>query len=262
MNELKIFENAEFGKVRAVDVNGEAWLVGKDVAEALGYSNASKAVMVHVDDEDKHFEMLAVADSQNGNVVTKTAVINESGLYSPVLGSKLPSAKKFKHWVTSEVLPSVRKHGAYMTPDTIEKLLLNPDSIIQMLTTLKEERAQRVALEEKVQKDAPKVLFADSVAASHSVLLVGELAKLLRQNGVEMGGKRLFAWMRDNGYLIRREGADYNTPTQYAMERGWFEPKETTITHADGRVTVNKTPKVTGKGQQYFLNLFLGKDGN
>ena len=149
MNELKVFENAEFGQIRGVEINGESWLVGKDVAERLGYSNASKAVMVHVDDEDKRFEMLPVSDSQIGNLV-KTALINESGLYSLVLGSKLPNAKKFKRWVTSEVLPAIRKHGGYLTAEKVEEALLNPDVLIRLATELKDEREARRALESKV----------------------------------------------------------------------------------------------------------------
>ena len=254
MNQLQIFENPEFGAVRTVEIDGEPWLVGKDVAQVLGYSNPSKAIMVHVDDEDKRFEMIRVSDSQNGNLV-KTAIINESGLYSLVLSSKLPTARKFKHWVTSEVLPSIRRHGLYAA----DELLNNPDLMIRAMEELKAERARANALAEKVERDAPKVLFAESVAASQHSILVSDLAKILRQNGVQIGGNRLFEWLRTNGYLIRRKGSDWNMPTQRAVEMGLFEIKETSVTHADGHVTVNKTPKVTGKGQQYFIDLFLRK---
>lgn len=257
MNELKVFENAEFGQIRGVEINGESWLVGKDVAERLGYSNASKAVMVHVDDEDKKFEMLPVSDSQFGNLV-KTALINESGLYSLVLGSKLPNAKKFKRWVTSEVLPAIRKHGGYLTAEKVEEALLNPDVLIRLATELKDEREARRALESKVAEDAPKVLFADSVSMAKTSILIGELAKLLKQNGLEVGQKRLFAWMRENGYLMRA-GSSYNMPTQRAMEQGLFEIKETTINNPDGSTRLTRTPKVTGKGQVYFVNRMLGK---
>ena len=254
MNQLQIFENPEFGAVRTVEIDGEPWLVGKDVAQVLGYSNPSKAIMVHVDDEDKRFEMIRVSDSQNGNLV-KTAIINESGLYSLVLSSKLPTARKFKHWVTSEVLPSLRRHGLYAA----DELLNNPDLMIRAMEELKAERARANALAEKVERDAPKVLFAESVAASQHSILVFDLAKILRQNGVQIGGNRLFEWLRTNGYLIRRKGSDWNMPTQRAVDMGLFEIKETSVTHADGHVTINKTPKVTGKGQQYFINLFLRK---
>lgn len=249
MNQLQIFENPEFGAVRTVEIDGEPWLVGKDVAEALGYTNPQKAIRDHVDDEDK-----GVNESFTVNG-TQGILINESGLYSLVLSSKLPTARKFKHWVTSEVLPSLRRHGLYAA----DELLNNPDLMIRAMEELKAERARASALAEKVERDAPKVLFAESVAASQHSILVFDLAKILRQNGVQIGGNRLFEWLRTNGYLIRRKGSDWNMPTQRAVEMGLFEIKETSVTHADGHVTVNKTPKVTGKGQQYFINLFLRK---
>lgn len=251
-NEIKVFSNEEFGSIRRVEVNGEFWLVGKDVARILGYTDENKAIAMHVDDEDKLNDKTALSLGQRGGWL-----INESGLYSLVLSSKLPTAKKFKRWVTSEVLPSVRKHGAYMTPETLEAAILNPDYLLKVATALKEETDKRKALESKVQADAPKVLFADSVAASKSTVLVGELAKILKQNGVDMGEKRLFQWMRDNGYLIKRAGTDYNMPTQVSMELGLFRVKETVVSHSDGHTSVSKTPKVTGKGQTYFLNKFL-----
>lgn len=187
-------------------------------------------------------------------------IINESGLYSLVLSSKLPTAKKFRRWATSEVLPSVRKHGAYMTQETLEAAILNPDYLLKVATALKEETDKRKALESKVQADAPKVLFADSVAASTSTVLIGELAKIMRQNGINMGEKRLFQWMRDNGYLVKRKGTDHNMPTQLSMEQGLFRVKETVISHSDGHTSISKTPKVTGKGQTFFLNKFLRED--
>lgn len=260
MSELQVFNNPEFGRVRTVTVENTPYFVGKDVAEILGYSNASKAVLNHVDEEDKQFLMLDIADSQNGNVPigqSKTAVINESGLYSLILSSKLPNAKRFKHWVTSEVLPTVRQHGAYMTPDKIEEVLMNPDTIIQLANTLKEERKRNLALSEQIEQDKPKVIFADAVSSSKSSILVGALAKLLKQNGVEIGQKRLFAWLRDNGYLIKQKGSDWNMPTQSSMERGLFEIKESTHLDGNGCNITTKTTKVTGKGQQFFINLFL-----
>ena len=251
MNEIKIFENPEFGKVRTVQVNGEAWLVGKDVAEALGYSNPQKALRDHVDNEDR-----TVNESFTVNG-TAPILINESGIYSLVLSSKLPTAKKFKRWVTSEVLPSIRKHGAYMNDETLEKALTSPDFLIKLATELKEEKEHRRQLEEKIDSDKPKVIFADAVSASKSTILIGDLAKLIKQNGVDMGQKRLFEWLRENGYLIKRQGSDRNMPTQRSMELGLFEVKETAVTHSDGHTTVSKTPKVTGKGQEYFVNKFL-----
>lgn len=255
MNELKIFENPEFGKIRTVEIDGEPWLVGKDVAQALGYQNPSKALADHVDDEDKLNNESLLSLGQRGGWL-----INESGLYSLVLSSKLPGAKKFRRWITSEVLPSIRRHGAYMTPDTIEKVLDDPDTIIRLATTLKQERERRKALESENHAMKPKALFADSVAASKSSILIGEMAKMLKQNGVDTGQNRLFETLRSKGFLIRRRGNDYNMPTQRAMEMGLFEIKETVINHADGHTSVNRTPKITGKGQLYFTNMFLGND--
>lgn len=255
-NEIKVFSNEEFGSIRRVEIDGEYWLSGKDVAQALGYAKPENALSAHVDDEDK---TTTLVQGTGSNYKSKATVINESGLYSLVLSSKLPSAKKFKRWVTSEVLPSVRKHGAYMTPETLEAAILNPDYLLKVATALKAETDKRKALEAKVSADAPKVLFADSVAASSSTVLVGELAKIMRQNGVDMGERRLFRWMRDNGYLIKRNGTDYNMPTQASMEQGLFRIKETVFNHSDGHTSVSKTPKVTGKGQTFFLNKFLGE---
>jgi anti-repressor protein len=251
MNQLQVFQNAEFGKVRTVAIDGEPWLVGKDVAEILGYSNTRKAIADHVDDEDKG---VTKCDTLGGK--QDLTVINESGLYSLVIGSKLPTAKKFKRWVTSEVLPTIRKTGAYVA---------NPDSY---MITDPVERAKKWIEEETVRQEQakqleaqkPMVLFASSVSTSKAEILVGELAKILKQNGVDMGEKRLFAWLREHGYLINRKGTDWNMPTQYSMERGLFRIKETTVNHSDGHTTVNKTPKVTGKGQIYFVNKFLGVD--
>lgn len=253
MTDLKIFESPEFGTVRTVTINGEPWLVGKDVAEALGYSNTRDALDRHVDTEDKN--TVANPDGKRGN--PNMTIINESGLYALVLSSKLPTARRYKHWVTSEVLPSIRKHGLYATAETAERLLSDPDFVIRLFTEIKAEKEMRQKLEAEAAANAPKVLFADSVEASKTSILVFDLAKLIRQNGVDIGGRRLFAWMRDNGYLVRRKGADYNMPTQEAMELGLFEVKETAITHADGHISVNRTPKVTGRGQVYFINKFL-----
>lgn len=255
MNALQIFENEHFGKMRTVVIDGEPWFVGKDVAAALGYSNPQKAIRDHVDDEDK-----TVNESFTVNG-TQGALINESGLYSLVLSSKLPGAKQFKRWVTSEVIPSIRKHGAYMTPDTLDEMIASPDFGIRLLTELKEERDKRAALEAQAEADRPKVLFADAVAVSDTSILVGELAKLLQQNGIQMGQNRLYAWMREKGYLIKRKGTDYNMPTQRSVEMGLFSIKETAISHSDGHVSVSKTPKISGKGQEYFVNLFLAEKG-
>lgn len=253
MNNLQIFNSPEFGQVRTIQQNGEPWFVGKDVAEILGYTNPSKALVDHVDDEDKLNNDSLSSLGQRGGWL-----INESGLYSLILSSKMPKAKEFKRWVTSEVIPAIRKHGGYLTADKIEQALTDPDTIIKLATTLKEERAARQQAEASLQAAKPKVLFADAVSASDSTILIGDLAKILKQNGYNTGQKRLFQWLRDNGYLIKRQGADYNSPTQRSMELGLFRVKETPIIHADGHVTVNKTVKVTPKAQIYFANKFLG----
>lgn len=248
MNDLQIFKNAEFGSIRVIEKDGEPWLVGKDVSEALGYDQTSNMVK-RLDSEDF---MSSKLDGMN----MKSIMINESGFYAAVLGSHLPTAKKFKRWVTSEVLPSIRKHGTYMTPAKIEEVLLNPDTIINLATRLKEEQALVMKLEAKMFEDRPKVIFADSVTASEDSILVGEMAKLLKQNGFNTGQNRFYALLREQGFLIKRKGSDYNLPTQKSIEMGLFEIKETAIAHSDGRIKVEKTAKVTGKGQLYFMNRF------
>ena len=257
-NQIQIFENSQFGAVRALEINGEPWFVGKDVATVLGYSNVSDALLKHVAEEDR-----VNSKTQSQNTIKLDLgqrggwLINESGLYSLIITSELKTAKQFKRWITSEVLPSIRKHGAYMTENTIQKALTNPDFLIQLATQLKEEQEARRVAEQTIEEQKPKALFADAVATANTSILIGDLAKLLKQNGIDMSQKRLFVWLRENGYLIKREGADRNSPTQRSMEQGLFEIKETAITHSDGHVTINKTTKVTGKGQIYFINKFL-----
>lgn len=252
MNELQIFENPVFGAVRTVEREDGIWFAGKDVAEALGYRNPSEALADHVDEEDKLNSKTLLSLGQRGGWL-----INESGVYSLVFSSRLPDAKDFKRWITSEVIPAIRKHGGYLTEQKIEEVLLNPDTIIKLATTLKEEKAKRAEAERQLEEAKPKVVFADAVSASKSSILIGELAKILRQNGIDIGQKRLFAWLRNNGYLIKQNCADYNTPTQKAMEMGLFEIKKGTYVDGNGCVVTTRTVKVTGKGQQYFINKFL-----
>lgn len=248
MNELKVFTSEEFGDVRTMEINGQPWFVGKDVTDILGYQNGSRDINRHVDEEDKTKVMLF-----DGNQDKETIIINESGLYGLIMSSKLPSAKRFKRWVTSEILPSIRKNGGYvkgqedMTPEEIMAAGLE---------------AARKIIENKtkeIERMKPKEIFADAVAASRTSILVGDLAKLLKQNGVNTGQKRLYKWLREKGYLIKRNGADWNMPTQRAMELGLFEVKESAVNNPDGSVRINRTTKVTGKGQQYFINKFLNK---
>lgn len=254
MNNLQIFNSPEFGQVRTIQQNGEPWFVGKDVAEILGYQNGSRDINRHVDEDDRQNYQNGTFESNRG-----LTIINESGLYSLILSSKMPKAKEFKRWVTSEVIPAIRKTGGYIAgsenmtdAEIMAKAVLVAQSTIQ-------QRDQRIKeLESDVAAAKPKVLFADAVSASDSTILIGDLAKILKQNGYNTGQKRLFQWLRDNGYLIKRQGADYNSPTQRSMELGLFRVKETPIIHADGHVTVNKTVKVTPKAQIYFANKFLG----
>lgn len=255
MNNLQIFNSPDFGQIRTIQQNGEPWFVGKDVAKILGYERADNAIRNHVDDEDKLMHQIS-ASGQNREMY----IINESGLYSLILSSKMPKAKEFKRWVTSEVIPAIRKTGGYIAgsenmtdAEIMAKAVLVAQSTIQ-------QRDQRIKeLESDVAAAKPKVLFADAVSASDSTILIGDLAKILKQNGHPIGQKRLFNWMREQGYLIKRQGADYNSPTQRAMEMGLFKIKETAISHSDGHVSVSKTTKVTGKGQQYFINKFCGE---
>lgn len=259
MNELKIFDNPEFGEVRTLTVNDEPWFVGKDVAIALGYGNGKSpinAVAIHVDEEDK-----GVTKIMTPGGTQQITIINESGVYALVFGSKLPKAKEFKRWVTHEVIPAIRKHGGYLTPAKVEEALLNPDVLINLATQLKEERAKLAEANKQIEEAKPKVLFADAVSTAKTSILIGELSKLMKQNGVNIGQNRLFDWMRENGYLIKAKNGSYNMPTQSAMERGLLEIKESTSVNPDGSVRVNKTPKVTGKGQVYFINLFLTERG-
>lgn len=251
MNEVRIFTNSEFGCIRIIEMNGEPWFVGKDVAEALGYSNASKAVSVHVLEEDRVLTTLE-ADSQNGNVVrTQTALINESGLYALIFGSKLESAKKFKHWVTSEVLPSIRRNGGYIKDQenlTPEQIVANALIVAQNIINDKDKQ---------IEKMKPHAILGQAITTANTSILIGDLAKILKQNGVDMGAQRLFRWMREKGYLIKRKGTDWNLPTQRSMEIGLFEIKESVHIDGNGCNRITRTPKVTGKGQQYFVNKFL-----
>lgn len=232
MNEIFNFSEQD---VRTVIINNEPYFVAKDVGEILGYTHHGKALKKHVDEDDKG---VSKCDTHGGK--QDLLVINESGKYSLVLSSKLPQAKEFKRWVTSEVLPTIRKHGMFAT----DELLDDPYFAIATLQKLKEER------------EAKKLLEATN--ASHTSILVGEFAKIMRQNGADMDQNRMFDWLRENGYLISRKGSDRNMPTQKSMELGLFEIKETTINHSDGHISISKTPKITGKGQLYFTEKILG----
>ena len=245
MNELQVFKNQEFGSVRTLVIDNEPWFVGKDVAEVLGYAKPLNAIAQHVDKDDSLKQGLT--DSLGRQ--QKTIFVNESGLYALIFGSKLESAQKFKRWVTSEVLPALRKTGQYQVKELSGSEL--------MAKALIEAQNVLAAKDKVIEEMKPKVVFADAVATSHTSILVGELAKILKQNGIDMGQKRLFAWLREKGYLIKRQGTDYNMPTQKAMELGLFEIKEGSYVNGSGVNITTKTPKITGKGQQYFINKFL-----
>ncbi|MDY5409265.1 phage antirepressor KilAC domain-containing protein, partial [Veillonella caviae] len=231
------------GQVRTFMQNGEPWFVAKDITNILGYQNSSKAINDHVDIDDKlNNETLSSLGQRGG------WLINESGLYSLILSSKLPNAKQFKRWVTSEVLPDIRKYGGYNA--AIPKTL--PEALKAYANEVEEHNKVKALIE--AQK--PKVLFADAVSTSHTSILIGDLAKLLKQNGYETGQKRLFEQLRQEGYLIK-SGSSCNMPTQKSMDLGLFEVKETTVQNSDGSVRITKTTKVTGKGQLYFINRYL-----
>ena len=250
--DLQIFKNDDGGEIRIVEENGKVWFCGSDVAGALGYTNTRKALADHCNEDGVTFRY--VIDNMGREQQAK--FISEGNVYRLITHSKLPSAQKFESWVFDEVIPSIHKHGAYMTGETLEKALTSPDFLIELATKLKEEQAKRIELENKIEEDKPRVLFAQAVETSKSSILVGELAKIIRQNGVNIGPRRLFEWLRNNGYLMKT-GSSRNLPTQSAMDAGLFEIKESTVNNADGTIRINKTTKVTGKGQTYFVNKFL-----
>lgn len=246
MNEIQIFNNKEFGSIRTVNIDGEPWFVGKDVANALGYSNNRKAISDHVGEEDKR-DGVTIRDSIGRE--QNPILINESGMYSLIFGSKLESAKRFKRWVTSEVLPEIRKTGSYQSvPQGKELLAL---AVLEAQKTIEEQN-------HKIKEMQPKAIFADAVSASETSILVGDLAKLICQNGYQIGQKRLFEWLRQNGYLMKC-GSSRNMPTQRYLEQGLFEVKESNVQNPDGSIRITRTTKITGRGQLYFVNKFLGR---
>lgn len=255
MNELQIFNSNEFGKIRTFEENGKAFFCGSDVAKALGYDQPHKAIKQHCKADG------GITHTVTDNLGRKQQAkfIDEGNLYRLIAHSKLPTAEKFEHWVFDEVLPTIRKTGGYVSNDDafISTYLPFADDQTKMLfkSTLQTVRQ----LNDKIEADRPKVLFADAVTASKTDILIGELAKIIRQNGCDIGEKRLFKWLREHGYLISRKGTDYNAPTQRSVDMGLFRVKETAITHSDGHTTISKTTKATGKGQSYFINKFLAQ---
>lgn len=253
MNELQVFQNSQFGNLEILTIEGKEWFPAIQVAEILGYTNPRKAIRDHA--KERGVTIRSVIDSLGRNQDKK--FIDEGNLYRLITRSKLPQADEFEEWVFEDVLPSIRKHGIYATDNVIENTLNNPDYIINVLTEYKKEKEHNLALKQQVNENKPKVLFADSVAGSDNSILVGELAKLLKQNGVDVGQNRLFKWLRNNGYLIKKSGESYNLPTQKSMDLEILDIKKRVINNPDGSSKITRTPKVTGKGQQYFINKFL-----
>ena len=250
MNDMKIFENSEFGAVRVVDVNGEPWFVAKDVCECLELGNPRTSIAL-LDEDEKGVHTM---DTPGG--AQEMSIVSEAGLYSLILRSRKPEAKAFKRWITHEVLPSIRKTGGYLTPAKLEEALTDPDTIIRLATNLKVERKKRQALEAHAAADRPKVVCAESIEVAKTSILVGEMAKLIKQaTGCDMGQNRFFEWLRANGYL-HKGGSARNMPTQRCIDAGCMEIKEGTRIGSSGECHITRTPKVTGKGQIYFMNLF------
>jgi len=259
MNNLQVFNSPQFGQVRTSGTPETPLFCANDICRALGYSNGRKAIIDHCDEGD-----VTKRDTPTPGGIQVMAFVNESGLYSLIFGSKLESAKQFKKWVTSEVLPSIRRHGMYATGETIESILNNPDNAIVILQAMQRERRERMAaqqeverLEAQAQEDRPKVVYADAVQGSKSACLIGELAKMIAQNGYQIGEKRLFQWLRDNHYLCSY-GERLNLPYQQYIEQGLFTLKQN-VYSVDGEIRTRNTTKVTGKGQIYFINKFLSQ---
>lgn len=249
MNELKAFKNPKFGTIRTTTINGEPWFVAADVCEALEMQNPTDAIKKLDEDEKARLNL----GLRGGD----TNVVNEPGLYALVLGSRKPEAKAFKRWITHEVIPTIRKHGAYMTPETIEKVLSDPDTIIKLATDLKEERERTAALNAKIKADKPYTEFGAAIAANSDAILVRDFAKLLHNDGIKMGEKRLYKWLRENGFLMQTAPTK---PYQKYVDMGWFRVDERSISTVQGQMIVSTT-KITGKGQMGLLSALRASRG-
>lgn len=252
MNEMQIFNNSEFGEIRTITKDNEPWFVASDICRSLDLSNPTMA-MQRIDDDEKAKFNLGLSGGE-------TNCVNEYGLYSLALASRKKEAKDFKRWITHEVLPSIRKNGGYIAG---QETLSDEELMAKALLVAHNKIAERDKIikqkQARIEQMKPKEIFADAVSASHTSILVGDLAKLICQNGYQIGQKRLFDWLRANGYLIK-SGSSYNMPTQRYVEQGLFEIKESNLVNPDGSVRITRTPKVTGKGQVYFVNKFLSKE--
>ena len=246
MNDLQVFKNSAFGIIRTIEQDGKVLFCGKDVAEALGYQRTADAITAHC-------KGVCVLPTPSNGGIQRMKFISEGDVYRLITHSRLPAAEEFERWVFDGILPSIRKNGGYLAgQEKMTDAEIMAKALMVAQRTIENKQAE-------IEQMKPKVLFADAVCSSSSAILVGEMAKILRQNDVDMGEKRLFEWLRKNGYLVRRQGSDHNMPTQRSMEQGLFTIKETTVCHSDGHITISKTPKITGKGQAYFINMFLSK---
>lgn len=250
MNQLQTFY-FDNQNVRIIELNNEPWFVAADVCRVLALTNPTVTINRLDDDERAKFNL-----GRQG----ETNIVNESGLYELIFASRKPTARAFKKWVKSEVLPSIRKDGGYIaTNEDDDEMTILAKGFLIAQKTIESNKKKIVEQQLIIEAQKPKVLFAEAIQASHTSILVGEFAKILKQNGVDVGQKRLFEWLRENGYLIKRKGADFNSPTQKSMELGLFEIKETPIHHNSGEISISRTSKITGKGQAYFINKFLDK---
>lgn len=253
MNELQIFNSEEFGQVRTVEINGKPYFVANDVAKALGYVETAKAIRTHC-------KGVSEMDIPSKGGVQCMKIIPEGDIYRLIVRSKLPSAEKFEKWVFDEVIPSIRTNGGYIAgQETLSDEDLMAKAILVAQKKIKERDQIIEQQKQKIEADRPKTIFADAVSASHTSILIGDLAKLICQNGYQIGQKRLFQWMRDNGYLMV-SGSSRNMPKQKYVEQGLFEIKESNVQNPDGSVRITRTTKVSGKGQLYFVNKFLGQE--
>ena len=255
MKGIEIFKNDRFGEVRVAGTSENPLFCLTDVCRVLEIKNVSDCKS-RLDQRGVVLTDTPTYNQHGAEVIQQLVFINEKKLYKVIMRSDKPQAEPFQDWVCGEVLPSIRKHGAYMTNDTLEKALASPDFLIQLATNLKEEQQKRIEAERKVTEAAPAVAFTNAVQSANNSCLIGELAKLIAQNGYSIGEKRLFAWMRDNGYL-GKHGERYNIPNQQYVEQGLFELKKGVRSGNNGVLHTTITPKVTGKGQVYFVNKFL-----
>ena len=257
MNELQIFNSPEFGDIRTVEIDGKPYFVGNDVAKALGYAKPNNAVSTHC-----RYTLKRGIATKQGNM-SEMVLIPEGDIYRLIIRSKLSSAERFERWVFDEVLPAIHHNGGYiMGQENLSDSELMAKAILVAQKTIEHKNQIIEQQKAKIESDRPKTIFADAVSTSHTSILIGDLAKLICQNGYQIGQKRLFQWMRENGYLIKRKGADWNMPTQRSIEMGLFEIKESTHINGNGCNVTTRTPKATGKAQIYFINKFLGGKGS